>query len=186
MHAETDAFFIFGLNPIVQIASLNPSVSDGFICREDLDKLNQELTFLHENDPDGETASGNCAIDDSLFDGSEVGDNTETNAEVAEAETKAAEPKPQSASTQYLRKVLDGIVADLKAHCKPLCYCMGDFWIRPKHPAFALEEVASKGFTPTPLYERNIFLWIPDLLATTNLRCSCGHKLVRNGKLTSG
>ncbi|KAJ3821689.1 hypothetical protein F5880DRAFT_1485618, partial [Lentinula raphanica] len=73
---------------------------------------------------------------------------------------------------QMLQRILEGIKADLSLGRKPRPYREGDFWIRPKHPAFALEEAATTGYTPTPLYERAVFLWLPDLLTSAGLRCT--------------
>ncbi|KAJ3842724.1 hypothetical protein F5878DRAFT_697092 [Lentinula raphanica] len=166
---------------------------NGFISADELLRLNQQINFIEANDPDHEIASGDQVIDDSIFDSTDSDDAAQDEcgvdcAEVAEAETRAAEPTAQSFHTQMLQRVLEGIKADLNLGRKPRPYRDGDFWIRPKHPAFALEEAATTGYTPTPLYERAVFLWLPDLLTSAGLRCTCGNmsSLVRNVDIEVG
>ncbi|KIK54977.1 hypothetical protein GYMLUDRAFT_1021476 [Collybiopsis luxurians FD-317 M1] len=129
--------------------SAETSAGTGFICQEDLRILDHELNFITENDPDHDIASGDHVINDSLFDESSINENAEADAEAVEAETKATEPNLQSTSTQYLRKIVD---------------------------AFALEVVATTSYSPSPLYEHEVFVWIPDLLTPMNLKCYCNNK----------
>lgn len=151
------------------------------MSKSDFENLIRELDELDENDPDGDIASGDRIIEDGLFDGGDE-DNAEADASTASAETKAAEPKPQSILRQWLASVKDTVMKEIIAHDMPLCYLNGDFWIRPRHPAFALRHAATVKYSPRELYHRDVFLWLPmHLSPETTFYCTCGLKLTKNG-----
>ncbi|KAJ3769601.1 hypothetical protein FB446DRAFT_811330 [Lentinula raphanica] len=99
-------------------------------------------------------------IQDSLSDSNEAEDIAEIesgvdSAGIAEAKTRAAEPAAQSFHAQVLQRILEGIKAGLSRGQKSRPYRNRDIWMRPKHPAFALEEATTTGYTP--LYESAVF-----------------------------
>ncbi|KAJ3820508.1 hypothetical protein F5880DRAFT_1615523 [Lentinula raphanica] len=114
-----------------------------FIEKHDLelDTWNNQLDFLEEYDPKAEDIA-------------EIESGVDS-AGIAEAKTRAAEPAAQSFHAQVLQRILEGIKAGLSRGQKPRPYRNRDIWMRPKHPAFALEEATTTGYTP--LYESAVF-----------------------------
>jgi hypothetical protein len=85
-----------------------------------------ELDYIDKNDEHTDIATGNQLIDESLI--GDLPDSAESNAEVAEAETRRSEAPAKSVLHIYLEKVQKRLVAEEAAHGKPLCYDRGDFF----------------------------------------------------------
>jgi hypothetical protein len=144
------------------------------------------MSFLEENDENGEIASGDKPLGTSLFDNDDDDETTVDNSDSADgalAEEESVSPQPHSFSSQYLSRVKAVILKDIEDHGRPRCYKNGDFFIRAKHPCFALQHAGAKGFAPEVLYERDVFVWLPDLLVAkgTSFYCHCGKKMSKNG-----
>lgn len=144
-------------------------------------QLSGDLDFIEEHDEHGDIAAGNTFVDASLLD--EFSDPA-GDAGVAEAETKASEAVKKSVISKQLVAVKDRLIAEITQFEKPLCYLRGDFYDRPWHPVFAVQDdMKHKGLDPERLYQRDVFVWLPHLLpgAPSKFRCACGMHLSRNG-----
>ncbi|KAJ6603889.1 hypothetical protein B0H10DRAFT_1957628 [Mycena sp. CBHHK59/15] len=148
-------------------------------------QLNSEFTFVEENGEHADIAAGDRQIDESLV--NEILDRMEPDTGTSEAETQPAEAVDESVLHAQLVSVkarLDEVMAAAGNFGKPLCYLRGDFFDRPSHPVFALDESkASTGLDPTKLYWRRVFVWLPYLLPGCPARFlyPCGQPLSRNG-----
>ncbi|KAJ6470658.1 hypothetical protein C8R47DRAFT_1148854 [Mycena vitilis] len=145
-------------------------------------RLNSEFNFVAENDEHADVAAGDAQIDDSLV--KEFLDHMEPNSGTEEADTQPADAIKDSVLHGQLKSVKIRFGEEIAAHGKPLCYLRGDFFDRPPHPVFALEESRiSTGLDPAKLYWRRIFVWLPYLLpgCPTQFLCPCGKVLTRNG-----
>lgn len=137
------------------------------------------MSFLEENDEYADFASGNQVIDASLSDDEDMGPEAVSDTTVEDD----AVPQPLSFSSHFLSNIKSQIVKEIDNHGQPQCYRNGDFFIRAKHPCFALQKAGARGFEPDVLYTRDVFVWLPELLVTndTVFKCHCGKKLSKNG-----
>ncbi|KAJ7509153.1 hypothetical protein B0H11DRAFT_1901300 [Mycena galericulata] len=97
-------------------------------------QLNQDLTFIEENDEHAYIASGDNLIDSSLAE--EVSANDDFATGVVEAETQSTEALDKSALHKQLLAMKDRLSEEEETFGKPLCYLRGDFYDRPPHPSF--------------------------------------------------
>jgi hypothetical protein len=125
-------------------------------------QFNSELQFVAENDEHADIAAGDQIIDESLV--NEALSHTEPSAETLEAETQSTEPIVNSVLHDQLVSVKARLETEIKLHGKPLCYKRGDFFDRPPHPVFALNEAMKSRLDPAKLYQRQVFVWLPHLL----------------------
>ncbi|KAJ7199194.1 hypothetical protein GGX14DRAFT_401499 [Mycena pura] len=141
------------------------------------DTLNDNLTFIQENDEFADIASGETVVPESMFD--DIPEDTADNAKVAEQETEASVPQNESILKAYLGDTLARIQREIKKHGQPLCYARGDLFDRPPHPLFAVRDATKHGFKPDVFCHMDIFLWLPLLLpgAPDAFKCDCGHAL---------
>lgn len=109
-------------------------------------------------------------------------DSADANAAAAEAEEKAGEPKATSGLARFLKNIKNNLTSEIEKYGQPLCYKNGDFYIRTPHPCFVLARAQATGFSPEKLYHRDVFVWLPDLLAPqSRFHCKCGKPLSKNG-----
>ncbi|KAJ7433240.1 hypothetical protein B0H11DRAFT_1939665 [Mycena galericulata] len=145
----------------LQASGENPPRTE--ISVDQFTQLNQELEFIDENDEHADIAAGDRVFDESLV--SEVLDYPEAGTATPEAETQSSEAVKTSVLHKQLVLVKDRLCEEIEEHGKPLCYARGDFFDRPPHPVFALEEsAASTGLDPNILYWWKVFVWLPHLL----------------------
>ncbi|KAJ7754699.1 hypothetical protein DFH07DRAFT_959733 [Mycena maculata] len=151
--------------------------SNSHFSLDDFTQLNQQLNYIDEHDEHGDIAADDQLIDGSLVD--EVLDTIESNMATAEAETQASEASTDSTLQKQLLSVRKRLTAEIKKYGTTMCYRRGDFYDRPPHPVFALQRSSE----PTPLYSRDIFVWLSFLLPgrPDSFQCTCGKPLNRNG-----
>lgn len=141
-------------------------------------QLTDQINFVENHDEHADIASGSHVIDESIAD--EILDLPE---ELPSADN--SEAQQDSAICQYLSSTLHEIKKQISKHKRPDCYSQGDFYIRPKHPVFALHDAAVGGFRPDHLCHRDIFVWLPAYLpcAPRVFKCMCNKALSKNGEL---
>ncbi|KAJ7734018.1 hypothetical protein DFH07DRAFT_944774 [Mycena maculata] len=145
-------------------------------------ELNDQLNYIQDHDEHADIASGDQIIDESLVD--DVTDNAESNAQVAEAETRSSQPIKDSIIHKQLVALQQRLMREETQHGAPDCYHRGDFYDRPPHPVFALRDSkTTTGLDPSQLYLRDVFIWLPHLLpgCPDRLKCTRGQPLSKNG-----
>ncbi|KAG7089394.1 hypothetical protein E1B28_011082 [Marasmius oreades] len=147
------------------------------------EQLAANIDYVVGNDENADIAGRDTVVEDSMF-GAEDDVSMEESAQIAEREAEASQAKAYSAMGIYLEQVLNNVRQEIQKHNMPRCYQHGDFWIRPRHPIFSLQHGAIKTeFTPTLLYQKDVFVWLPSFLpgAPDRFICSCGRYLSRHG-----
>jgi hypothetical protein len=150
---------------------------------DDWSHLGKERLHMLSTDPD---PLGEFQIEDSLVDDDDDDDDAEVDAEKAEIESEADTVK-SGVLKEYLKGVLESVKFQIGESCLnwPECYHQGTWWICPCDPVFALyaSRECDPAMSPTELYHRDIFVWLPDRLpgSPDELKCVCGHGLTLNG-----
>lgn len=70
----------------------------------------------------------------------------------------------------------------------PVCYQQGSLWYRHGRSPYLVSHIASPALLTSgsnPRQRHDLFLWIPDLLTSKILVCSCGSPLSRHGECPS-
>ncbi|KAJ7729078.1 hypothetical protein DFH07DRAFT_945647 [Mycena maculata] len=133
------------------------------ITQDYFDRLVEELRFLDLNDPNGDIASGENPIEDSLFDDIDNQPDAAADAAAAAEETQKSEPPEASVHHSYLQNLRTKTSSEIATHVQDAI-------------------VSSDGFKPDSLYHLDVLIWIPHLLAKgTSLKCECGMGLISNG-----
>ncbi|KAL0565231.1 hypothetical protein V5O48_016796 [Marasmius crinis-equi] len=160
----------------------NHETDNSVLSQSDLDTLTSNITFVTENDENADIAGQGSVLEESMFD-NEEDVSMEESARIAQCEAEAGEARAHSAIAEQLEEVREELKKELKELKKPRCYSLGDFWIRPRHPVFALHGAAVTGFKPSLLYRKSIFVWLPSYLpgAPERFKCVCGQYLNKHG-----
>ncbi|KAI9249771.1 hypothetical protein BDA99DRAFT_217405 [Phascolomyces articulosus] len=151
---------------IAQNTTESPTVTSDNIAQEDstednysgLGNLINNLEVEHMDPPDIE---GDPII---IEDGD---DNVENDENYNEA------PFLKTYFSEVQKRVLKSFNG--KQRNEPKEYANKSFWIEPPSPFFALRIGHSN---PTELYKPRIFLWVPHLLASKPLKCTCKSTMV--------
>ena len=150
------------------------------VTDDDWIRLDKDRLCMLSADPD---SPGEFQIEDSLVD-----DDDDAEVDDAKAQIESEADIVQSGILkEYLKGVLESIkfqIAESSLN-QPECYYQGTFWIRPRDPIFALyaSRECDPAMSPTELYHRAIFVWLPDRLpgSPDAFKCACGHSLTLNG-----
>ncbi|KAK1230322.1 hypothetical protein PQX77_006590, partial [Marasmius sp. AFHP31] len=156
---------------------------NSLLSQSDWENLTSNLEFVLQNDENADIAGHQSNLEESMFE-SEEDVSMEESARIAAHEAEDAQAKAHSAIAEQLEEVLEDVKKEIKKHKMLKCYQRGDFWIRPRHPVFALHRGASiTGFKPTYLYHKSIFIWLPSFLpgAPERFKCACGQYLNKHG-----
>ncbi|KAJ7781895.1 hypothetical protein DFH07DRAFT_935750 [Mycena maculata] len=116
------------------------------ITQDYFDRLVEELRFLDLNDPNGDIASGENPIEDSLFDDIDNQPDAAADAAAAAEETQKSEPPEASVHHSYLQNLRTKTSSEIATHVQDAI-------------------VSSDGFKPDSLYHLDVLIWIPHLLA---------------------
>ena len=189
-----------------------PSVGPSFFSKEQIARLREEMSYIMENEGNGDSEEEENIVDDALFeeedreDGDEIADvQTESVVTTDMGSIGADEMTGAGADAggvlfEYLKSLIDNIKKDITGIGQPAIYRNGSFWHRPRDPIFALEasRMTSSGINPRELYHRDVFVWLlglptrlpgePDILHCPTCKSGRGqhHQLSRKGLLIYG
>ncbi|KAJ7738044.1 hypothetical protein DFH07DRAFT_944113 [Mycena maculata] len=155
-------------DPVNMSSNIESSPPSNYRITQDyFDRLVEEQQFLDLNDPNGDIASGENPIEDSLFDDIDNQHDAAPDAAAAAEETQKSEPPEAPVHHSYLQKLRTKTSSEIATHGQPDCSSRGQLFHYAKHPLFAVQDaiVSSDGLKPDSLYHLDVLIWIPHLLA---------------------